>query len=210
MSLQYRLAPEHPWPASVDDTVAALRWIASRDDGELDAMSGAVVVAGDSSGGALATLACLRLRDEDDREAMPGLQALVYPNTDLSGSLPSMTEKESGFGLDVATVTFFNSQWVPDRSRWADPGVSALFAEDVAGQPPAVVVTAEHDPLRDEGAAYAERLRDAGLLFAYRCEPGMTHNFMMLDDISPAAAAAGDRVAADIRRWLTSAGTTPH
>ncbi|HEX3833710.1 MAG TPA: alpha/beta hydrolase [Solirubrobacteraceae bacterium] len=201
LSLDYRLAPEHPWPASVDDTVAALRWIADTGAAELGVMSGVVAVAGDSAGGLLAALSCLRVRDEYPA-ALPALQVLLNANTDLSGSQPSMREKASGFGLDADAVRFFNSQWVPDRDRWSDPAVSPLFAPDVSGLPPALIVAAEHDPLRDESAAYAERLSSAGVEVDYRCEPGLVHNFMMLDDISPACAAAADRVAADVRARL--------
>jgi acetyl esterase len=200
LAIGYRLAPEHPWPASVDDTVAALRWVAGAP-AELGEVPAAVAVAGDSAGGTLAALACLRLR-EDDRPALPDLQVLLYANTDLTGAQPSMREKASGWGLDPATVRFFNSQWVPDPSRWSDPGVSPLHAADLTGLPGALVVTAEHDPLRDEGEAYARRLREVGVDVELRREPGLVHNFMMLDEISPACAAAADRVAADLRDRL--------
>lgn len=202
LAIDYRLAPEHPWPASVDDTVAALRWVASAPaELELGGAPTAVAVAGDSAGGALAALACLRLREESPA-ALPGLQVLLYANTDLTGSQPSMREKAHGFGLDVARVRFFNSQWVPDQARWSDPGVSPLFAPDLRGLPAALIITAENDPLRDESEAYASRLRDAGVEVELRREPGLIHNFMMLDEISPACAAAGDRVAADLRARL--------
>lgn len=202
LAIDYRLAPEDPWPASVDDTVAALSWIAGPGSGELGAVTGRVAVAGDSAGGTLATLACLRLRDEQP-SALPDLQVLVYANTDLTGQQPSMREKASGWGLDAEVVRFFNSQWVPDPARWSDPGVSPLHAPDLSRLPGAVIVSAEHDPLRDESAAYASRLRDAGVDVSYRCEPGLTHNFMLLDEVSPACAAAADRVAADLRARLS-------
>jgi acetyl esterase len=201
LALDYRLAPEHPWPASVHDTVAALRWIAS-SPAELGERTGALGVAGDSAGGTLAALACLRLRDEAP-DAMPDWQVLLYANTDLTGSQPSMREKASGFGLDVTTIQFFNSQWVPDRARWSDPGVSPLLAPDLSGLPPALVVSCEHDPLRDESEAYAARLRDAGVHADVRREPGMVHSFLTLDEVSPACAAAVDRVAADLRARLS-------
>jgi acetyl esterase len=143
LAIGYRLAPEHPWPASVDDTVAALRWVASAP-AELGKAPGAVAVVGDSAGGTLAALACLRLRDEDPA-ALPGLQALLYANTDLTGAQPSMREKAAGWGLDAEMVRFFNSQWVPDQTRWSDPGVSPLHAPDLSGLPSALIVTAEHD-----------------------------------------------------------------
>jgi acetyl esterase len=202
LAIDYRLAPEHRWPASVDDAVAALRWVASAP-AELGEAPAAVAVAGDSAGGTLAALACLRLRDEHPA-ALPALQVLLYANTDLTGAQPSMREKADGWGQDVSKIRFFNSQWVPDPARWRDPGVSPLYAPDLSGLPAALIVTAEHDPLRDESEAYARRLRDAGVTVELRREPGLIHNFMMLDDISPACAAAADRVAADLRARLNS------
>lgn len=201
---EYRLAPEHPWPAAVDDAVAVLRWVAGRP-AELGALDGRVAVAGDSAGGALAALACLRLRHEAPA-ALPALQVLIYANTDLADDdSPSMRQKASGFGLSVDTVHFFNAQWVPDRARWSDPAVSPLHAPDLSGLPTALVVTAEHDPLRDQGEAYARRLADAGVAVTLRRETGLIHNFMLLDELSPAAAAAADRVAADIARLFDTA-----
>ena len=200
LAIGYRLAPEHPWPASVEDSVAALRWVAAGPP-ELGEMPGAVAVAGDSAGGTLAALACLRLRDEYPA-ALPDLQVLLYANTDLTGAQPSMREKAAGWGLDADAIRFFNSQWVPDRARWSDPGVSPLSAPDLSGLPAALIVTAEHDPLRDESEAYARRLRDAGAEVELRREPGLIHSFMLLDEISPACAAAAGRVAADLRARL--------
>ena len=200
LAIGYRLAPEYPWPASVNDTVAALRWVASAP-AELGEAPSAVAVAGDSAGGTLAALACLRLRDEYPA-ALPRLQALLYANTDLAGDWPSMREKATGWGLDAGMVRFFNSQWVPDQARWHDPGVSPLRAPDLSGLPSALIVTAEHDPLRDESEAYARRLRDVGIEVELHREPGLIHNFMLLDEISPACAAAADRVAANLRSRL--------
>jgi acetyl esterase len=201
LAIDYRLAPEHPWPAAVDDAVAALRWVASGPE-ELGETPTVVAVAGDSAGGTLATLACLRLRDEDSA-ALPGLQALLYANTDLAGTCPSIREKAQGWGLDVAMVRFYNSQWVPDQTRWTDPRISPLYAPDLTGLPPALVITAEHDPLRDECEAYARRLRDAGIEVEHRREAGLIHGFMLLDEISPACSAAADRIAAGLRTHLT-------
>jgi len=208
LALDYRLAPEHRWPSSVVDTVAALRWVASTP-ASLEAVTGVVAVAGDSAGGTLAALACLRLRDEHP-EALPDLQVLLYANTDLSGSHPSMTDKANGWGLGAATVRFFNRQWVPDETRWSDPDVSPLHAPDLSGLPPALIVTAEHDPLRDESEAYATRLREAGIKVEVRREPGLIHNFMMLDELSPACAAAADRVAANLRTRLRPPTSGPN
>jgi acetyl esterase len=201
LAIDYRLAPEHPWPASVDDTVTALRWVASGPAGLGEAPT-AVAVAGDSAGGTLAALGCLRLRDEYP-PALPDLQVLLYANTDLTGAQPSMHTKATGWGLDAATVRFFNSQWVPDQARWSDPAVSPLHAPDLSGLPGALIVSAEHDPLRDESEAYARRLRDAGVAVELRREAGLIHGFMTLDETSPACAAAVDRIAADLRAKLS-------
>jgi acetyl esterase len=192
VAVDYRRAPEHPWPAAVDDAIAVIRWTAGRFGGPLAVM-------GDSSGGNLAALACLRLRPE----RLPDIQVLAYPNTDLTMSQPSIKEKGAGWGLDADFVAWGAENWVPDPARRADPGVSPLFAPDLSGLPATLIVTAEHDPLRDEGDTYAERLAVAGVPVRHRCEPRMVHGFLSLDTISPAAAAAGDRLIADIAESFT-------
>ena len=199
VSLDYRLAPEHPWPASVDDAATALSWLAEHRE-RLGAV-GRTGIAGDSAGGTLATLACIRVRDASP-EALPGLQVLLYPNTDLTGSQPSMREKATGYGLTADGVQFFNRQWVSDEALWSDPRVSPLFTPDLTGMPPALIVTAEHDPLRDEGERYAERLQAAGVAVTLRREHGLVHSFMGMDRVSPASAAAADHVADDVRALL--------
>jgi acetyl esterase len=201
LSLEYRLAPEHPWPASVDDTVATMRWIASAPKA-LDGLAPWAAL-GDSAGGTLVTLACQRLRTEDPT-ALPAAQALIYANTDLTGSHPSMTENAEGGGLDPNAVRWFNSQWVADESRWGDEGVSPLAAADLTAMPPSLIVSAEHDPLRDELEAYATRLHEAGNQVTARREPGMIHNFLQQDEASPAAATSADRIAQELGEMLRS------
>jgi len=200
LSVEYRRAPEHPWPAAVDDTLAALRWIASAPE-VLDPRTTAMAVAGDSAGGTAAALASLRARDEG--AGMADLQVLIYANTDLTNSGASMQTEGHGYGLDVADIEWFNAQWVPDPAMRRDPGVSPLFALNLSGLPAAIVITCEHDPLRDQGEAYAQRLRDAGVPTTLRREPGMVHNFLLWDLVSPACARAADRVAADISTALS-------
>lgn len=203
LSLGYRLAPEHPWPAAVDDTMATLRWVMSGPP-ELDPPPSAVGIAGDSAGGTIAALACLRARDEAP-QAGPAVQVLIYANTDLTNSGPSMQGKGHGFGLDAADIEWFSAQWAPDPALRSDPRVSPLYTHDLSGLPAAIVITCEHDPLRDQGEAYAARLREAGVPLIARREQGMVHNFMLWDTISPACAAAADRVAADLRSALAAA-----
>ncbi|MGR6920245.1 alpha/beta hydrolase [[Actinomadura] parvosata] len=254
VAVDYRRAPEHPWPAAVDDVLAVIAWASEGDaggaggaragvgggsggdagdgtdgdagrntshgadgdagrntshgrDGDAGrgasggADGGTLVVMGDSAGGHLVTLACLRLRDEGG--PMPDAQVLVCPNTDLTLSLPSTRSLATGWGLDVDDVAWGVEGWVPDPGMRARPDVSPLFAQ-VGGLPRAVVVTAEYDPLRDEGDAYAARLAEAGVPVTQRREPGMVHGFLTLDTVSPAAAAAGERVFAEVAALLGS------
>lgn len=184
LAVDYRLAPEHPHPAAVVDATAVLRRVRP------------AAVAGDSAGGFLAAAACLALRDEGG--PLPAVQALICPNTDLTLTQPSIAEKGTGHGLDADALTVFVEAFVPDPAD--RPAASPLHAEDLSGLPAALVVTAEHDPLRDEGDAYARRLAEAGVPVRHRCEPGLEHGFIQgMDLTDPTAAAAHERVFADLR-----------
>lgn len=197
VAVDYRRAPEFPWPAAVNDAVAVVRWV---DQHAEDAgCPRPLAVMGDSAGGNLAALACLRLRDAGG--PLPDAQALAYPNTDLTLSQPSVRTNAVGWGMDAESLAWFAENWVPDRERRADPDVSPLFA-DPTGLPSAVIVTAEHDALRDEGDAYAKRLADGRVRVLHRCEAGLVHGFLTLDAISPAAKAAGARFIADLAEVL--------
>lgn len=195
LAVDYRRGPEHRWPAAVDDAVAVTTW-AKGHAGDLVGVKN-VLVAGDSAGGNLAALACLRLRDEGQH--LPDAQVLIYPNTDLTFSQPSVIEKSSGWGLDAADARWFAEQWVSKPAQFANPRVSPLFEPDLSGLPRAVVVTAEHDPLRDEGEAYASRLCEAEVVVHAWRERGLVHGFLGLTHISPAAAAASARLYESVR-----------
>ena len=183
LAVDYRRAPEHPYPAAIDDVVAVLRWARP------------AAVAGDSAGGYLATMACLRLRDAG--EALPSLQILICPNTDLTLAQPSVAEKGAGYGLDADFLDSAIACWTPDPTDRAP--ASPLLAADLSRMPDALIVTAEHDPLRDEGDAYADRLAQAGAHVVHRQEPGLPHGFIQgMDLTSPEAAAAQQRLFDDI------------
>jgi acetyl esterase len=206
LAVDYRRGPEHPWPAAVDDALTVFRWAGS----EAPALVGSthVGVAGDSAGGTIAALCCLRLRDAG--EPQPTMQALVYPNTDLTFAQPSVKQKATGWGLDSDDAIWFAEQWVSDPELRTNPRVSPLLEPNLAGLAPAIVVTAEHDPLRDEGNAYAAALSAAGVPVVHRVEVGEVHGFLALDTVSDAAAEAAGRVAADISEGLRDREDWPH
>ncbi|HEY2241670.1 MAG TPA: alpha/beta hydrolase [Streptosporangiaceae bacterium] len=193
LALDYRLAPEHPGPAAVDD--AALAFASAAEN--LTMLGGdpdyGVGLAGDSAGGALAVLTAVRLRDAG-RPVAPLL--LAYPNADMTLSEPSVTAEGQGWGLETDDLRWFVEQWVPDPARRADPAVSPRHA-DLTGLPPAVVATAEHDPLRDEGEELARQLTAGGADVRYRPHPGLVHGFLGLGPVSPAAARAAEQLFRD-------------
>jgi acetyl esterase len=194
LAIDYRRAPEHRWPAALDDCVAVTTW-ALENATELVG-SDHVAVFGDSAGGNLASLTCLRLRDLGATQPLG--QVLVYPNTDLTLTRDSVVAKSVGWGLNADDAMWFAEQWVPEVAMRSHPRVSPLCETDLKGLPPAVLVTAEHDVLRDEGDAYADALRAAAVPVVHRCEPGLLHGFLGLDLQSTAAAAASQRIFDDI------------
>jgi acetyl esterase len=184
VAVDLRRAPEHPWPAAVDDALAAIRWAAGGLAGTRP--PGPVGVGGDSSGGCVAALAALALRE--DPTVTLAAQVLICPNTDLTD-------------IQDPTIRTAARLWVPNRT--SPRAVSPLHAPDLRGAAPAVVVTAGEDALGPEGDAYAERLRAAGVEVTHRREPGLPHGFVQgLDLEREDAAAATDRLIADVGRAL--------
>jgi len=198
VSVDYRLAPEHPYPAAVEDAYSATRWVHEHAR-ELGADPGRLVVAGDSAGGNLAAVTCLKARDEGGPPI--ALQVLIYPVTDAAQDAPSHAENADGYFLTAAHMRWYWDCYQPDHARRAEPYSSPINA-DVRGLPPALVITAEHDPLRDEGEAYAERLRAAGVDTRSVRYAGMFHGFFGLGSILPAAKEAGAKVCATIHEQV--------
>lgn len=204
VSIDYRLAPDHPFPAAVDDVMAAARWVSSRPEG-LGELSG-WGMGGDSAGGNLTAVATHLLRDEGDTSM--AAQLLVYPSVDMPGRYASRTENATGFNLELETMGWFSRQYMLGEDP-RDPRLSPLFYPSHEGLPPAVIVTAEFDPLRDEGSAYAAALREAGVEATLLEEAGLVHGFYDMVTISPGAAAAVARAHTAYRTLLHRTKETP-
>jgi acetyl esterase len=198
LSVDYRLAPEHKFPAAPDDCLAATRWVAE-NAGAFNGDNARMIVAGDSAGGNLAAVTALRIRDEGGPK-LAG-QLLIYPVTDhISAGTPSMTENAEGYGLTRAGMAWFWNHYLARESDGLHPHASPLRAASLAGLPPALVVTAQYDPLRDEGEYYAEALRKAGVPTQMKRWDGVNHGFCFFPGLVDRATAATDEACA----WVTS------
>ncbi|WAX58359.1 alpha/beta hydrolase [Jatrophihabitans cynanchi] len=201
--VDYRLAPEHPFPAAVDDAWDAVRW-AGRVQSEWTS-GGPLIVAGDSAGGNLAALAAVRSRDAAGPPV--ALQVLIYPVADGDLETPSYRDPENQLLLTRDTMRWFWELYAPDRSVWTSPAVSPLRVRDLRGLPAALVITAEHDVLRDEGEAYADRLRLAGVPVLARRFDGQMHGFLSRYAIQPSARVAFTAILDEMRSCVGPART---
>ncbi|MBR0809917.1 MULTISPECIES: alpha/beta hydrolase [Bradyrhizobium] len=197
VSVDYRLAPEHRFPAAVDDAIAATEWVA-REAASLGIHADRLVVGGDSAGATLAAIVC------QEAAQTAGLaiaaQCLICPVLDFEETSPSREEFAEGHLIDRVTIEADLSDYLPDDIDTADPRVSPLRATRLTGLPTAIIHTAEYDPMRDEGNAYARKLLAAGVAVEHVCHDGMVHNFHAMGAILPQAQLVLSQIGEQVRR----------
>jgi len=201
VAVDYRLAPENPFPAAVDDCLAAVRWVADPSTAaELAVDPARLAVGGDSAGGNLAAVVAQQLRDSGPAVRF---QLLVYPATDMHLSYPSIDENADGYFLTKADMAWFRTHYL-GADNWDDPRASPLLVADdaVRDVAPALVITAEYDPLRDEGEAYAAKLQAMGVEVTASRYDSVIHGFFSMGDLVPEGKAAIDQAAEALRAAL--------
>ncbi|MBK6852470.1 MAG: alpha/beta hydrolase [Burkholderiales bacterium] len=211
VSVDYRLAPEHRFPSAVDDCLAATQWVA-RHGVELGLDASRLAVGGDSAGGNLAAVVTLLLRDvatagPGQGEARPVVrfQLLIYPATDMRCVAPSHTSNGQGYLLTRDTIDYFCGHYIPaDAGDLADVKASPLLHPDLSDLPPALVLTAGYDPLRDEGLHYAQRLTEAGVRTSLVCFERQIHGFILMGRVLDEANTAVALCADELRRALAA------
>jgi acetyl esterase len=199
VAVDYRLAPENRFPAAVDDSLFATRWVAEHAS-ELEADSKRIAVAGDSAGGNLSAVIAMRIRDESGPRLCG--QVLLYPVTDLA-DIDTPSRREMGpknYFMGAEDMTWMTNQYIRNESDLANPWCSPRRATKFGGLPPALVITAEYDPLRDEGEMYAQSLAASGVAATATCYKGMTHAFLSFPGIDQT-----DEVVREVCAWLLNA-----
>ena len=197
VAVDYRMGPEHRFPAAVDDCVEAFRWVlAQAPDLHLDPRRTAV--GGDSAGGNLAAALCLVQRDAG--QPLPAFQLLIYPATDMRAVAPSHTTNGQGYMLTNDSIAWYRGNYIADAAQWTDWRASPLLAASHAGLPPALVLTAGFDPLRDEGLQYANALSAAGVPTQYVCFERQIHGFITMSRVIEEAHTAVALCGAALRR----------
>ena len=201
IAVDYRLAPEHKFPAAVDDAWAALSWIASQAE-RLGVDSRRIAVGGDSAGAALATVSANMAKEKGGPDL--ALQLLMFPPTDLAADTASRRNSTERNFLDKPTIEWFFRNYLPKGADLRDPRLSPLHTADLRGVAPAYLLTAGYDPLHDEGIAYAEKLKKAGVAVTVADYPHLVHDFIYLDAVLPEAREALTAAAAAVRNALNT------
>jgi acetyl esterase len=204
--VDYRLAPEYPFPAAINDAWAATQWVANNASRIVGSRDLPLIVAGDSAGGNLAAVVARKARDAG-RPAL-AQQVLIYPVTQPDLTTAGYQDPENQGLLNQADMVWFWNSYVPEIGERQHPDASPLLAEDLSGLPPAVVVTAEHDVLSDEGTAYANRLKQAGVPVSHRQFDGQIHGFFTILNALPESTTARQFVVGEIRRAVQNASTS--
>jgi acetyl esterase len=202
VAVDYRMGPEHRFPAAVEDCVEAMRWVRSQA-ARLGLDAARLAVGGDSAGGNLAAVVCLVLRNAGDPP--PVFQLLIYPATDMRAVAPSHTTNGQGYLLTSDLIAYFRGHYV-DEASWADWRASPLLAPDLGGLPPALVLTAGFDPLRDEGRQYADALSAAGNRVQYVCFERQIHGFITMSKVLDEARSAVALCAAVLKEAVNRDG----
>ncbi|AXF55681.1 alpha/beta hydrolase [Salicibibacter kimchii] len=196
ISVDYRLAPEHTFPKAVEDAYAAVEWIAN-NGADIHVDTDQIAVGGDSAGGNLATVTSMIAKEKEGPDL--SYQVLFYPST--GAGIPSESQRENGEGyfLTTAMMTWFAGKYFATFDDLQNPYAVPLQAEDLSGLPPALVITAEFDPLRDEGKTYADELDKAGVDVLYTCYDGMIHGFVSMDAFISKGTEAIEQAAEALR-----------
>ncbi|MFE6794730.1 alpha/beta hydrolase [Paenibacillus chitinolyticus] len=200
ISVDYRLAPEHKFPAAVDDAYDALQWIASHPD-EFGIDPARIAVGGDSAGGTLAAVSCIKSKEAGGPEIV--YQLLCYPAAGFLEEDPaSLRENKEGYLLTTGMMEWFSKQYLNTKEEIRNPYAYPIHYKDFGGLPPAMIVTAQYDPLRDSGKAYADKLIGAGVEVTYKNYETLIHGFANFHKFVPAAQEALDEMASQLRLAL--------
>lgn len=199
VAVDYRMGPEHRFPAAVDDCLAATAWVA-RQASTFGVDATRLAVGGDSAGGNLAAVVALLARDRDDLAI--AYQLLIYPATDMRRGHASHTANGRGYLLETETISYYHDHYIDDAAHDHDWRASPLLHDDLSHLPPALVLTAGFDPLRDEGLAYADALAAAGNRSTYICFERQLHGFITMGKVIDEANAAAALCAGELRRAL--------
>jgi acetyl esterase len=199
IAVNYRLAPEHKFPAAVEDAFAAVRWI-EKNAAHLGVDANRIAVAGDSAGANLSAVVCQLAKAQDGPKI--AAQLLMFPSTQIGGTFASLREFAAGYLLEKKSIDWCYGNYIPPETDPNDTRLSPLLADDVSGLPPAYVMLGGCDPLHDEGLAYAEKLRGGGVAVTVADYPGMLHCFVYLQAVLPQAYTALADAAKALRRTL--------